>query len=219
MRWILRSLAIAVAGALLFSSAHKPAYAAGEAELVNSGNPQAIIAAMYAANQAKNSADITALANALVKSGNAALIAAVLGSRSVAGGAGGAAIANALVSGGNSTLIASVMTDASAGLAQSNVVNLIGTAVAASPNASTLGATIATAMVNSGNTPLASSFIGTVALTNTTAALGIAIATGVTPGPPEPPPPSPTPPLGQGVGNLPGGIHPPPPPTCTTSCT
>ena len=51
---------------------------------------------MFAANRSGRSGDVTALAQALVASGNATLIAQVLGSNSVAGGAGGTGGAGAI---------------------------------------------------------------------------------------------------------------------------
>jgi hypothetical protein len=205
MRWIMKPLAIAVAGVLVVGSANKPAYAqldiATTATLnaaIASGDSTTIAAVMANFVATNNAASINAIAAALVNSGSPSLIAAVVGNSFVAGGAGGAAIASTLVAGGNATLIGQVIAQAPPAVS-SNVVSVVGTAVAGSPNAVSLAPSVATAIISNGGSPtLAGQFGGQVAASNAiagqaVAAIGITL-TAAPPAPQPPPPPLPPPP-------------------------
>ena len=150
MRWILRSLAIAVASVLLFGGANKPAYAqldTGMQSTLNaasaSGNATVIAIVMANAAASGNQAAMNAVAAAVIGSGNPSLIASVIGSNLIAGGAGGAAIGTALAGTGNATLIGQVIA-AAPPAAANNVISVVGAAVAGSPNAMTLAPAVVT---------------------------------------------------------------------------
>ena len=143
MRWILRSLAIAIASVLLFGGANKPAYAqldTGMQSTLNaalaSGNATVIAIVMANAAASGNQAAMNAVAAAVIGSGNPSLIASVIGSNLIAGGAGGAAIGTALAGTGNATLIGQVIA-AAPPAAANNVISVVGAAVAGSANATT----------------------------------------------------------------------------------